>query len=367
MVEVRDDGIWLRKLDGSVITVPLAMISKADREYVKQATQPSSPRMSAAEREEFLASLPEWKKRRVALDQMHRVEEFRIFYALTGHDALPDPMDSNDNGVPDKIENIAIQLVVARSVYVDVMKLRHPLESPRYKDAKYVDVHVATMPLDPNAKKSNGQAGDAIINFNRPTDPEGGYPAITIDISNDLKFDNLTPAHELFHSFQYGYTMFKTSWFLEGTARWAEFALRAGAGQPGYLPKTKQEIQELFNAKYEASKFWYTLASMSDTQGKLRIPIELRRTRYIGNTKTVIEDDVLYGSAFTKKLLESLDRTDDVASQENNLEPYGWKEARQRSAENNPYIWSATVEVVRDSLRRSPQVWTMLRALGPST
>ncbi len=343
------------------------MISKADREYVKQATQPSSPRMSAAEREEFLASLPEWKKRRVALDQMHRVEEFRIFYALTGHDALPDPMDSNDNGVPDKIENIAIQLVVARSVYVDVMKLRHPLESPRYKDAKYVDVHVATMPLDPNAKKSNGQAGDAIINFNRPTDPEGGYPAITIDISNDLKFDNLTPAHELFHSFQYGYTMFKTSWFLEGTARWAEFALRAGAGQPGYLPKTKQEIQELFNAKYEASKFWYTLASMSDTQGKLRIPIELRRTRYIGNTKTVIEDDVLYGSAFTKKLLESLDRTDDVASQENNLEPYGWKEARQRSAENNPYIWSATVEVVRDSLRRSPQVWTMLRALGPST
>ena len=40
--------------------------------------------------------------------QMHQVEEFRIFYALTGHDALPNPMDSNDNGVPDECESACV-------------------------------------------------------------------------------------------------------------------------------------------------------------------------------------------------------------------------------------------------------------------
>lgn len=364
LLSIDANGVRIRRPDGQELVVPLTTICAEDREYATRAKDRLSARSYAAS-PEFLTSLPEWKRRRVALDQLHQVDEFRVFYTLTGHDALPDPTDKNDNGVPDRIENIAIQLVVARSVYVDAMKLQHPLQSPRYKDkAKFIDVHVACMPLDPGAKKANGQAGDGIINYNRAGDPEGGCPAMTIDISNDLAFDNLTPAHELFHSFQYGYTMFKNSWFLEGMTRWAEFALRKGAGQPGYLPRNKQELSELFSAKYEASKFWYTVAAISDPRGRLPISSDVRRTTYIGTPQRVIQDDVLFGTYFMKQILERLGEADHVVTQEKDLEPFGWKESQQRSPDNNPHIWAAMVDVIREYARRSPQLTMMLRAIG---
>jgi hypothetical protein len=327
------------------------------KEHVKHTKERQSSGSYAASAE-FLAGLPQWKRRRVALDQLHQVDEFRIFYTLTGDDAVPDPTDSNGNGVPDRIENIAIQLVVARSVYVDAMKLQHPLQSPRYKDkAKFIDVHVARLPLDPGAKKHNGQAGDGIVNYNRTGDPKGGYPAITIDISNDLAFDNLTPAHELFHSFQYGYTMFKNGWFLEGMAWWAEFALRKKGGrQSGYLPRNRQDLMKLFSAKYEAGNFWCILAATSDPQGHLPISSDLRLDTYIGTRQPVIEDDVLFGTYLMKQILERLDAADDAVTKEKALEPFGWKESQQRSPENNAHIWAATVDVMREYARRSPEL-----------
>ncbi len=366
LVSVDANRVRLRRSDGQELVVPLRRLSEEDREYVKRAKdRPSSK--SYATSAELLAGLPEWKRRRVALDQLHQVEEFRIFYTLTGHDALPDPTDSNENGVPDKVENIAIQLVVARSVYVDAMKLQHPLQSLRYKDkAKFIDVHVARMPLDPGAKKVNGQAGDGIINYNRTGDPEGGFPVLTIDISNDLAFDNLTPAHELFHLFQYGYTMFKNPWFLEGMARWAEFALRKGAGQAGHLPRDKQELAELFSAEYEASKFWYTVAALSDPRGRLSISSNLRRTTYIGTRQRVIEDDILFGTDFMRQLLERLGEADDAVTEERALKPFEWKESQQRLPENNTHIWAATVDVIREYARRSPELKMMLRTIGTS-
>ena len=53
-----------------------------------------------------------------------------------------------------------------------------------------------------------------------------GQPYLTIDIDRDIGTRNLTPAHELFHAFQNGYTLFKNAWYTEGTARWAENAFR---------------------------------------------------------------------------------------------------------------------------------------------
>ena len=91
-------------------------------------------------------SLPEWKKKRVALKECCVEGEFRVFYTLEGESALSPSQraDADQNGVPDKIQNIARQLVVARQLYVEVFKLRHPFEGPRYKNrVKFFDVHVA--------------------------------------------------------------------------------------------------------------------------------------------------------------------------------------------------------------------------------
>ncbi len=93
--------------------------------------------LHAAER---VQSWPKWQQSRVALDRNFVVEEFRIHYALTGTDALPtaDQADSDHDGVPDKIQDIARQFVTARRCFVEVLGFRHPFESfarPRSRES----------------------------------------------------------------------------------------------------------------------------------------------------------------------------------------------------------------------------------------
>ena len=310
--------------------------------------------------------LPEWKKRRSALDRKYAVNEFRIYYTLNGDDALPDVVDLNKNSIPDRIENIALQLMTARCLYTDVLKLRHPLESPRYKDkARFIDVHVGSLPFEPGGAKNNGSAGDGVVNYYRASDPGTGIDVLTIDISKTLPTRNVTPAHELFHLFQYGYTMFKAGWFLEGTARWSEFTLREGSGEPKGVPLTQDDLSNLFSMKYEAEGFWSTLAHASDSRGQLRIPADLLRVTYIGTNDPIIRDIQFRGALLLRQLLEALDEADDKVTASLELEPFAWKEVRQRSPDNNPYVWSAVIDVSRKYSRRSNAIRTMVRKLSP--
>ena len=308
---------------------------------------------------------PEWQRRRAALDRVHHADEFRIFYSFDGPDALPDRADINSNGVPDRIENIALQLVAARTIYTDAMKLRHPLQSPRYAGrAKFIDVNVGALPFEAGGKKQNGSAGDAVVNYRRSADPEGGVPVLTIDIARGLPPENLTPAHELFHSFQYGYTLFKNAWFLEGLARWSEHALRAGSGSPGSLPRSPKDLEALFAASYDASGFWNAVASALDPEGRLDVPAGLREARYVDRPAPVVADDVLCGVEAMRRVLEALDRADDAVSRREGLDPLDWKESRQKAPENNPCIWSAVTEALRTFTNRPPNLTQVLNTLG---
>ena len=316
------------------------------------------PRCARAEKD-----VPGWKKKRIALKECYVEEEFRVFYALEGDSALSAShrRDTDKNGVPDKIQNIARQLVVARRLYVEVFKLRHPFESPRYKDrAKFFDVHVALMPIDPGGGRF-GSAGDGIVNYRRPTDPEAGCEVLTIDISKDLPSGNLTPAHELFHQFQNGYSLFKNPWYTEGTARWAEYALRKGVGKAGRLPATDPEKKALWRFKYRASGFWNALAEASDGKGTFHVPKELREARYVGTRQRIIEDLRLHGVDFMRALLQELDAMDDRVSKEEGLDPLHWREARQRASGNNALIWAAILKACRRSRERSPRMRQFIR------
>ncbi len=313
-------------------------------------------------------TLPQWKKRRSGLDKIHIVDEFRIYYTLQGDDALPKTQDLNKNSIPDQIENLALQLTTARDLYTDVFKLRHPLESPRYKDeAEFIDVHVGALPLstpfNPDKIKGNGSAGDAAINYYRPSDPEAGITALTIDISRKLDTSNLSPAHELFHLFQYGYTMFKGSWFTEGTARWTESAFRKGSGHPTELPLTKSDQEKLFALSYDAEGFWSKLAQTAYPRDRLDVPADLLRHTYIGSKERIIRDEKFLGASLLKPLLEALDAADDRVTAELKLKTFGWPEALQRSADNNPYIWSAIVEVASEHSANSKAIQSMIQSL----
>ena len=296
-------------------------------------------------------SWPKWQQRRVALDHCLVRDEFRIYYALAGRDALPRPdqTDRDGNGTPDKVENVALQLVAARRVFTEVMGLQHPLRSPRYSgQAKFIDVHLWDLHV-------NGSAGDATVNYHRPNDPPEGVGVVTIDVSRKLPFHNLTPAHELFHIFQNGYTLFKNAWYYEGMARWSESALGKGAGRAGALPASPSDVAALLKLKYGASQFWIAAARQMDQVGRLALPDDLRTLKYIGSQRPVVADDAFYGAAFLKRVLEALDPADDAASKGLGRDPMDWKEAQQRSPDNDKYIWAAVLDVLPTACRGSFQ------------
>jgi len=313
---------------------------------------------------ERIQSWPKWQQSRVALDKCLVRDEFRIFYALSGDDALASQdrgdSDSDGNGVPDKIDNIALQRVAARRVFVEVMGLRHPFEGRRYKGrVKFIDVHVRGL-------KRNGLAGDAIVNYHRPSDPPAGVEVVTIDISRKLPYRNLTPAHELFHVFQNGYTLFKNAWYYEGLARWSESAVGKGAGKAGSLLASSADVAELLKLKYGANRFWLAVASETDKLGRIRLPDDLRVLKYVGTATPVISDDLFCGAELMKALFEELDRADDAASRERGLDALDWPEAQQRSAANDRHIWAAVMNVCRSFDSRSPALNQMVAQLAGS-
>lgn len=291
---------------------------------------------------------PKWQQSRVALEHHFVRDEFRIHYTLTGTNALPvsDRIDEAHDGVPDKIQNIALQLVTAR---------RDPFESPRYKGrVKFIDVNVWSL------GNKNGSAGDAIVNHHRPSDPPEGVEVVTIDLDAKLPPRNLSPAHELFHVFQNGYSQFKNAWYSEGTARWSEDLLREGVGAAGTLPANTTELAEVFKLSYDASRFWQALARATKPVGRVHMSQDLRNIHYLDSPKPMIEDDAIHDAKLIKALLEELERESSVVSQEDGLDPLNWPEARQNAPANNRHIWNAVINLSRRFVSDSPQFRRMV-------
>src|SRR3989338_1222158 len=153
----------------------------------------------------------EWKAPREALDQRHVVGVFRIHYTATGSNAVR-------GGAPAAAKlalRLGDQLERADRFYSEAMGLTPPLANPRYSQVRAIDVHV----IELDGKK--GSTGDepVVYRYRRFAD---FAPALTISISSRWTPGNLTPEHEVFHAYQYGYTFFKNAWFLEGMANGME-------------------------------------------------------------------------------------------------------------------------------------------------
>lgn len=288
-----------------------------------------------------------WESRRARLDRVHAVGDFRVFYALAGPDALPPAgrVDSDGDGTPDFVQNVAIQIGVADRAYREVLRLRPPLESPRYREVSRIDVHLLGSPIE-SGSSLKGMAYDGVIDFKRPMDAKSPLKSLCIDVAAGIETRNITPAHELFHLFQNGYTLFKNRWYTEGSARWIETLFKEGAGEAGEIPRDESAKRALFRSSYEAGGFWLRLARDADAKGRVAFPPGLAEVRYVGaggGSRPVIEDDRFHGADLVRAVLESLDAEDDVVSRHDGLDPGHWDEARQKSAQNDPDIWKAVV------------------------
>jgi hypothetical protein len=287
-----------------------------------------------------------WQKEKESLEKVYLINEFRIFYSLKNKHNLPSKhkKDINKNNIPDFIDDIALQLVASSKLYTDILGFTHPLKSTRYKEiVKYIDVHIL--------KCQTGGAGDAIINYNYKNTNVSRSKALSINLPNNLKYHSLTPAHEMFHLIQNGYTMFKNSWYTEGTARWSEKLFLKGNGKTYKLPRpynsddsinsiygTKQLEKYILYKSYSVYRYW-------NRMGKLATHNELFEIKNIKNKYVdgdiIIKGNNKMGSEFIKKFFEKLEEYDKFASKSKGYSKYDWKESDQKSKQNNVYILKA--------------------------
>jgi hypothetical protein len=92
-----------------------------------------------------ISSAGAWENRRSNHEEVAVYDHYRIFYSLSGKDALPRKrqIDSNNNQVPDFIESVRNRLIDADSFFQHEVGLKPPLKGKRYIGrAHYIDVNV---------------------------------------------------------------------------------------------------------------------------------------------------------------------------------------------------------------------------------
>lgn len=264
----------------------------------------------------------------------YTANEFTLFYTLEGDNGLngTNQQDLNHNQVPDFIEATALQLQSAALFYSQVLGLTPPLQQERYKNkAKFIAVTVKKI-------ARHGKAADEI---SRLKTPDGKLPALTITLANDLAQDNLTPAHELFHLYQNGYSLFKNTWLTEGSARWAEFAFAEGVGQEQLLPARQEQLDHVLKESYEAKTLWNRLAHLCDqNEGHFELPGALNKLDPL--FPSVFKDFTVHGLSFMRTLYQELEALSKTASDERGVTLYKWSEKDQKQhPDNNDYILCA--------------------------
>lgn len=129
-----------------------------------------------------------------------------------------------------------------------------------------------------------------------------------------------------------------------GLAAWSEGIITKGqTGAYGTisLPKTKGKFEQTFiQSSYQASKVWSSITLLVDQSNeKLPLPKGLLQTKYIDG-KPVFQDHYLKGTVFIHEFLKDLGQEDKRLSQQNNWEPYNWKDSTQKSHIYNKNILS---------------------------
>ena len=263
----------------------------------------------------------------------YKQSPFVIVYHKEGDEAVPLD-DNNHNDIPDRVENIAIQLTAARELYHTLYNFPDPLLSQRH--AKKQPQTIEVVIRNREKMKSNGLA------FSESTKSKLNSKkfSLKIHIANTVDpVRNLTPTHEYFHLIQYGSTYFRNAWFLEGMARWSEDGIGKKTNINSDLNQLMQDttqIEQLFKEKYRAQQIIWTPLSVA-CEDKNYIPQNIQQKyRYLDGT-AVFKDDLFYGANVMQKILHCLHKQENRAV--NNFESRkDWIEKGQRSSSNNPFI-----------------------------
>lgn len=256
------------------------------------------------------------------LPQMKVSYPFRIWYAVEGRNAI-----ANSEVM---IDDLLLQLHTADSYYSKELKLTPPLEQPRYKQAEYIDVYLVDM------KRGNGLAFDEIVAEKATKKIKPHSCGLKIHINSQLQpSKNITPAHELFHLYQYANSMFKARWYLEGMARWVEQAFR-GVRKNELNADILEKCADVHNESYTASRYWRNLAAKKQAKD-IVISEDYLGLRYADNSP-VFKTAIFQNGAAVKSIFDALEVESAIQAKNNHLQRYRWPEKTQRSDQFNADI-----------------------------
>ncbi len=267
----------------------------------------------------FQAACADGREQREALDRRYVSDIFRIYYTAEGANAFVGRMAGSATS-GELAQRLGKQLDHGYRFYSGVVGLIPPFANPRYRNVNAIDVHV----VDLGGK--NGSAGDTPFVY-RYRNFDDSIPALTISISSHWKPGNLTPEHEVFHAFQYGYTFFKNGWFLEGQARSIGSAFDGQGFQSAPLPRNAIELRQLLTRTADAAPFWNRLMLLCDQA----CPVSWSGTSYHPKVR-------ICGDRFLKSSLEEFQKIDKEAAQARGINPNDWPEREQRSEVNNFWL-----------------------------
>lgn len=248
------------------------------------------------------AAFAGWKTPREELEQREVAGVHRIYYTLEGDAAFPANAFGVERHERAKTYLVALtaQLAEADRVYRETLGLKAPFDSSRYAKGRYIDWHIMRL------EGKSGSAGDE-LHVLKYRHFETSPPVLLNAVTHRWTPEGLTPAHELFHSYQYAYTYFKNSWYLEGMARASESYFRSRTPRTEPLPANAAEIADLLTRSYRSDGFWNRLTA-------------------------------LCGPSTWRVVLETFGEFDRQAARDRKIDPTAWPEDEQRSDANNRYM-----------------------------
>ncbi|WP_321312705.1 hypothetical protein [Halarcobacter sp.] len=279
-------------------------------------------------------------------------DNFRIFYSLSGKDAIKNIEDKNKNLVPDKIESLMYQLVFSKNILENYFLLKDPLNysnSPFVlRGSKYIDIKIRDVKSKAYTSNKNVLSRFSITkkyNLHRGS-------VISMTINKDFKNDNLIPFHEMTHIYQNAKTRLRNDWFSEGSSRWLEYSLENKKIKNRKLPKTQKELLSLFSQGYNAASFWNSLGKYCEdsenlTFKKYKIPEYLQFPKISNGFKN---------TEFYKSLLDNLQEQSIYATKAKNLNNYlEWPAKQQKSKSNNIFLLKALTKTIKEKCQIEKQ------------
>lgn len=266
---------------------------------------------------------------------------FTLYYTTVGDDALSDTTRQSSHTPPLRILDIARQLQAAQQFYVKDLQLRTPLSQPIFQRAKQISVFILDL-------KGNGRAFDKVAHETF-ADGQSTPCGLKIMLSNRLDpTNNPTPAHELFHLYQYGYALFKQRWYLEGMAKWMETVFKPQ--EPVSIAMTAPvDCTAWYSQSYNGAIFWQGFANHYSA-----IPVTLGPMTY-SNQQPVFRKTVFSGGAMAAPLLTALSQQSTRLTQQYQRPMREWSEKQQHQPQDNETICRVVNQLFKTETQR-PQL-----------